>query len=395
MSRRFILTVLMLLVIGVGAAVAVFLAKGYRFSTKDGAILGTGIMSITSFPDQASVYLDGHLTTATNANINALLPKEYSVKIVKEGFIPWEKKIEIKQGFVSKIKATLFRAIPSFYPLTYSGAVNATLSSDGERLAFAVPLSDEQNPVTNRRRNGLWVWSMKQNQITFARGGEPRQIAISEAGIDYTQAKLRFSPDSSQILASFEDRHLLLDANKLNDPAKDITPTLQITLRSWDQDQKSKDLTRLQLIKDVSLRNTASGSAELLWSPDESKILFCECKDGVKEFKVADLIESKSYDLPDANYVSWLPASDDRASDHLVIVDAEPIKESDVSEVAEIRPGKISVIEFDGSNKAEIYAGNFNPDSVIAWPDGSRLMVISSLATATASKPNLYGINLK
>lgn len=390
MSRRFILTVLMLLVIGIGAAVAVFLAKGYRFSTKDGAILGTGIMSITSFPDQATVYLDGHLTTATNANINALLPKEYSVKIVKEGFIAWEKKVEIRQGFVSKVKATLFRAIPSFYPLTYSGAVNATLSSDGERLAFAVALSDEQNPVTNRRRNGLWVWSMKQNQITFARGGEPHQIAISEAGIDYTQAKLRFSPDSSQILASFEDRHLLLDANKLNDPARDITPTLQITLRSWDQDQKSKDLTRLQLLKDVSLRNTASASAKLLWSPDETKILYS--KDGVKEFKVVDLVESKTYDLPDANYVSWLPAPDNRAADHLVIVESVKKEESDVSD---IRAGKISVIEFDGSNKAEIYAGNFNPDSVIAWPDGSRLLVISSLPTATASKPNLYGINLK
>lgn len=370
---------------------AIYFAKGYRFSLKNGTILGTGIMSITSEPDQASVYLDGHLTTATNENINNLLPKSYEVKIVKEGYIAWQKKVEVKQGLVSQVRASLFRAIPSVYPLTYSGAVNATLSPDGEKLAFVVPTSDEQNPVINRKKSGLWVWTMKQNQITFARGGEPRQIAVSD-GIDYTQAKLRFSPDSSQVLASFEDRHLLLDTGRLNDPARDITPTMEITLRNWDQDQRSKDLTRLQLLKDRDLRETASASAKLLWSPDETKILYS--KDGKKDFQVVDLVEDKTYNLPDANYISWLPAPDNKIVDHLVIVESEELEGTKENEGG-IRTGKISVIEFDGSNRAEIFAGNFDPDSVFAWPDGSRLLIISSFPTPTASKPNLYGVNLK
>ncbi len=391
MSKRLLLTLITILIIGLGALVAIYFAKGYRFSLKNGTILGTGIMSITSEPDQASVYLDGHLTTATNENINNLLPKSYEVKIVKEGYIAWQKKVEVKQGLVSQVRASLFRAIPSVYPLTYSGAVNATLSPDGEKLAFVVPTSDEQNPVINRKKSGLWVWTMKQNQITFARGGEPRQIAVSD-GIDYTQAKLRFSPDSSQVLASFEDRHLLLDTGRLNDPARDITPTMEITLRNWDQDQRSKDLTRLQLLKDRDLRETASASAKLLWSPDETKILYS--KDGKKDFQVVDLVEDKTYNLPDANYISWLPAPDNKIVDHLVIVESEELEGTKENEGG-IRTGKISVIEFDGSNRAEIFAGNFDPDSVFAWPDGSRLLIISSFPTPTASKPNLYGVNLK
>src|SRR5581483_5211609 len=100
MSKRFIFTIVTLIIIIAIASVAVFLAKGYRFSPKTGSITGTGILSITSMPDQASVFLDGHLTTATNTNINSLIPKEYDVKITKEGFIDWEKKVQVKEGLV-------------------------------------------------------------------------------------------------------------------------------------------------------------------------------------------------------------------------------------------------------------------------------------------------------
>src|SRR3990167_10199784 len=134
MSRRFLFTLITFLLIVAVAAGAIFLAKGFRFSTNQGMIIGTGILSITSLPDQASIYLDGHLTSATNTNINSLPAKKYKVQITKEGYIPWEKEVEVKEGLVTQIKATLFRAIPALFPLTYTGAVNATLSPDGQKL---------------------------------------------------------------------------------------------------------------------------------------------------------------------------------------------------------------------------------------------------------------------
>ena len=66
MRKRFLLTLVTLLILGGLAAAAVFLAKGYRLSPENKTIFGTGILSLTSTPDQASVYIDGHLTTATN-----------------------------------------------------------------------------------------------------------------------------------------------------------------------------------------------------------------------------------------------------------------------------------------------------------------------------------------
>lgn len=385
MNKQVIFTVVTLVVIAVGALGAALIAKGYRLlpnqNSTDQIIAGTGILSIASVPDQATVYLDGHLTTATNTNINSLQPRSYEVRITKEGFIPWQKKIEVKEGLVTQVKATLFRAIPSVYPLTYSGAQNALLSPDGQKVVYLVPEVKEGN-VIERRKGGIWVWEMSEKPISFARGGEPHQVALS-TGIDLTQAQLEWSPDSSQILVNLPNQHLLLDANRLNDPPRDVTAVLTSTTGGWKTEQAAKDKAKLALIKDLELKKTASESAVLRWAPDETKLMYS--KDGKVDFKVVDLEKGKTYDLPKADHYSWLPKSE-----HLLLIESSPKQKDD-----NFPSGKIAVVEFDGNNRSDIYFGNFDPSSVFVWPDNSRLVIVSSIATPTASEPNLFGINLK
>ncbi len=377
--KSFLLTILTFLIIGAVAAVAIFFAKGYRFSPDTGMVTGTGILSITSIPDQASVYLDGHLTTATDANIDSLVPKTYDVRIVKEGYIPWEKKIEVREGLVTEVKAALFPAIPTVYPLTFNGVYNPSLSPDGQKLVFVVPPAADQGSLT--KKAGVWVWTMSERPIAFARGVEPHQIAVSNPGIDYTKASFRWSPDSSQILVTLPDRSLLLNSDSLNDPPRDITAILQPTLKSWEEDEETKELTRLEVIKDLNIRKIASDAAQIKWSPDETKFLFVEEQKQKVKFKVIDLVERKTFDLPEVFSASWL--SDSR---HLVLVDQEQ-DQTDIN--------RISIVEFDGQNQAVIFVGNFNADAVYSWPDGSRLAIVYTLPIPTAKEPNLYGINLK
>lgn len=402
LNKRFTFTLLTLLIIAGIAGIAVFLAKGYRVSPQTGVISGTGIISVTSVPDQASVYLDGHLTTATNDNVNSLVPKAYDIRIVKEGYIPWQKKIDVKEGLVSEIKATLFRSIPTVYPLSYSGAQKLTVSPDRLKMSYVVPDSEETN-LLSAKKGGVWVWSTGEgNALNFTRNNDPRQIA-SSVGVDYSQATFRFSPDSTQLLVSFPDRYLLMDIDRFNDPPKDITAVIQATLKTWDQTEAKSRLGRLQLIKDPNIRKTASDSATLKWSKDETRILYQATE--ADNFQVTDLTSNKTYQLASAKGYEWLPDSD-----HLIMIEYEKpaatkaptpspktaTTEADLSQLNQnFLPTKISIVEIDGLNKSEIYYGNLDPQVVFAWPDSSRLVVVSSLPTATASKPNLYGINLK
>ncbi len=361
MSKRFIITIITLLVIGVVAGGAILLAKGYTFSPKEKRLVGTGIITVSSEPDSASVFLDGHLTTATNATISSLSPKAYTVKVLKEGLIPWEKTVEVKEGLVTELKITLFPSLPTIYPLTFTGVVNPALSPDGSKLSFVVP---------SGKKAGIWVWTMSKNQpISFARSSEPHQVVNSQVA-DFSKATLKWSSDSKQILATLANSNYILESDNLNSEPKDITPTLQATLKNWDDDTSAKDVLRIDNIKNLKLRQIASGSASLKWSPDETKFMASQATN----MKVYDLLDGKEYLLPSAKSHFWLPDSK-----HIILLEDE----------------NISVSDFDGTNKGVIYAGKFEDSFVFPWPDSSRLVIISSFPTPTASEPNLYGINLR
>jgi len=364
-------TVITLLVIAAAASLAIFFAKGYRVSPTERRILGTGIMTVSSEPDAASVFIDGHLTTATNATVSSLSPKKYAVRLVKEGFIPWEKEIEILEGVVTEVKATLFPAIPTIYPLTFTSVDNPVLSPDGSKLAYIVPTG---------KKGGVWVWTLSRNQpIAFARSAEPHQIAQT-GEIDFSQSSLRWSPDSKQVLATVSGNNFLLEDNGINQEPRDITPILDATLQGWAEDVEAKEATRILALQDGSLRRIASDSAFLRWSPDETK--FMAKKEEIEKdekglisgISVYDLELNQSHQLPPALAHLWLPDSK-----HIILVEE----------------GTISLIEFDGTNKAVIFAGSFLDNFVFPWPDSSRLVIISSIPTPTASEPNLYGINLR
>lgn len=383
MNKRLLLTLLTGLVIIVVAGMAIFFVKGYSFSSKDGRLVGTGILSITSLPDGASVYINGHLTTATNTTLSSLQPKKYQLKIVKEAFIPWEKEVEVKEGLVTEVKATLFPAIPTIYPLTVNGAISPSLSPDGNKLVFAVPFIDDSH---SRQKGGVWVWTMGSQPISFARSAEPHQIVASTANLDFSKAKMIWSPDSKQVLVTLQERNLpgegnsrnyLLETDKQVNMAdlKDITPILDSTLKEWAQDQKTKDEARVGTIKDLKIKEIASPSAEIEWSPDETKFI-----KGTKLYDLSSpiagqiLTGNKEYDLPPALDYFWLPDAK-----HLILVGE----------------GKISVSELDGGNVSEIYAGKFEGTTVFPWPDSSKMVILTSYNTSTASTPNLFGINLK
>lgn len=377
MSKRFIITIVTLLVIVAAAGLAIFLAKGYRISPGEKRIVGTGIINISSEPDAASVFIDGHLTTATNATVASLTPKTYSVKVIKEGFIPWEKSINVKEGLVTEVKITLFPAIPTIYPLTFSGVKNPTLSPDGSKLSFIVPKS---GAAGDNKKGGIWVWTMVKNQpIAFARSSEPHQI-ITSLSIDFSNASLRWSADSKQVLATVSNNNYLLNADTINSDPRDITPILTATLNDWEEATIASDALRIKNIKDLSLRKTASDSGYLSWSPDETKFMAREKpisgqeKELIGDVKVYDLEENMRYVLPEAKSFMWLPNSR-----HIILVEKDTI----------------SIVEFDGKNRSVIYAGNFEDNFVFPWPDSSRLVIVSSSPTPTASEPNLYGINLR
>jgi hypothetical protein len=400
MKKRVIIAILVIFFVLLFACAVIFYARGFSFNFQSKKIDHTGLLTITTKPEGAQVFLDGRLTSATNTTITYLKPKKYNLKLTKDGYNPWEKDIEIKADLTTEVEATLYPSIPELKPLTLTGADNLLASPDGNKLLYST--NDEKGA-------GLWILDMSSGPLPFKR--TPHQIVKNAQDLNFSTIQATWSPDSQTIWVKIQinkaegeenTRNFLLDAGKLNDKLVDVTATLESTLSSWQDEinkQEKLRIKKLEVVPDLEKQSqealdkqTASNSAslgivkycpcDLIWSADERKVLIPKAQDGnfgegatvwiLKDTNPLIKTPDK-FDIPPAKKTFWLPDSK-----HLVLVQEK----------------EIQIIEFDGFNKVTVYSQNFENGYVFPWSDGSRLIILTTFNQSADASPNLYSINL-
>src|ERR1700730_9530403 len=117
MSKRWISLAFISLVILAITTSAILIAKGYRFDKTTGTIKGTGIISVSSTPSGAVIYLNGTLQTPSGRPFNDLDPVTSLLKVSKDGFSPWEKDVTVEAEKVTLLDVTLFPSAPDLKPM--------------------------------------------------------------------------------------------------------------------------------------------------------------------------------------------------------------------------------------------------------------------------------------
>jgi hypothetical protein len=389
----FISFVTLCAILGVAIAVIAY-GRGYRLDLNKTSLKPTGIISATSDPVGAQVLVDGVLKTATNNSFN-IDPGFYTVRITKESYIPWEKKIRVQGEVVSAISAFLFPTNPSLSPITTLGIVNPTLSPDGTRVAYIIPADHLDSAVV--KKAGLWYYELSEGPL--GRNRDPVQVD-STGTIDFAATRITWSPDATQLLVEASSSSRLYTLGKPNTFA-DVTATSSQLVADWRTAQADTDKQKLAAFK-PAIVNMATSSAKIIsFSPDETKILYQATASATipqviippligtnstpedrnivpGKFYVYDSKEDKNYFLLNKNEISgaiqWFPTSR-----HLLLT----------------LKGKIDVMEYDRTNWVTIYSGPFVDDFVAPWSNGSRIIILTNLNGDALSIPNLYTVNLR
>lgn len=390
------------------ATIAVVLyGKGYNFSFGDGKIslLGTGLLTATSQPDGAGIYINDHLTSATN-NTVSLSPGFYDIKIAKSGYFHWQKKIKIEKEVVSSVFALLIPTAPKLDNVTDTGVNNPVLDPTRTKVAYTV--SDLVDP----RKNGVYILDMSLRPILTLQSSSTQ---IADNTIDnFSKALLSWSPDAKELVATISAgpniniNTTYLLKTSFNENPQDVTATLEAVSASWRQQKENQDKSQLFGFK-AKLQSLIKENFQILsWSEDETKILYTATtsanlpliinppligtnstpqirtinKGGVY---VYDIKEDKNFKILDSmpphasqDFINGFPLNWFTDSKHLIYVADK----------------KITIMDYDGQNKTTVYAGPFMDDYVFVWPDGSKILVLTDLGNPTIS-PNLYTIGLK
>lgn len=96
------------------SAVTIGYARGYRYDTQSHTVKRTGLIVLNSEPDDASVWVNGNKSSEkTLAYLKNLRPGTYGIRVEKEGFFPWTKKLLVNEGSATIADTiTLFQSNP-------------------------------------------------------------------------------------------------------------------------------------------------------------------------------------------------------------------------------------------------------------------------------------------
>lgn len=432
MIQRILYSIIIICLIAGATLGIITFARGYRFNFANKNLTSTGILAIASSPDGASVYAYGKLVTATNSSIN-LDPNWYDVKVVKEGYIPWQKRLRIQGEIATKIDVLLIPINPSLKPLTTLGVLNPILSPSQTSLAYIVPF-DASAGAEIQKKAGIWIWNLTQGPV-LPIGSGPRHIVRSNEFLDFTRARLLWSPDEKQLLASFfsddsDDTLLsayLFDAETETQLPVPVTLTLSTILEDWQYLQDEKDATLLAGLSRKLQTYLKDSVADIRFSEDEKKLLYTATAsagipslidppligaNATKEDRllkrgntyIYDIKEDKNFLIKEDHLPSPTPTSPASPAEAGALAgltewmnrdDRNLFWYPDSKHVVMIEKDTIYITEYDGQNKTTVYAGPFENSYVFPWPGGGRILILTNLNRQASTSPNLYAVDIR
>lgn len=400
--------------------------RGYRVDLTKNSLKSTGLLAATSDPIGAQVYVEGELNTATNNSIN-VEPGWYTVRIDKEGYISWQKKLLMQPEIVTRADAFLFPANPSLSPVTATGIEKPQLSPDGTKVAYTIPLPKNADPLLAKKA-GLWVYELVER--TLGRNRDPKQIGTSDSVFNFSIAQIVWSPDSREIMATNGVLVRLYDLDRLEN-IQLVTNSYKTILAEWESQRLTKERQKLLAFKQPIIDMATKSARIISFSPDESKILYQataaatippilvppligtnsteEARAIVPEkFYVYDAKEDKNYfvmDKTELPQIKATPTPTPRKGKQ-----PQQVSSVTIDQYSNIIPlhwfptsrhlvltleGKIDIMEYDRTNWITIYSGPFVDGFFAPWPNGSRIIILTNFNDKAGSLPNLYTVNLR
>jgi hypothetical protein len=384
---RILIFLVTILIVASLALFASYYARGYKLNFKTLKFSPNGILVVNSEPNGAQIYIDDQLKTATSATIS-VAPGIYKIQVKKDGFLTWEKQMEVQKEVVTQIDAVLFPAAPSLSALTFAGVANPVVSPSTTKIAYAVP-----GTIDTTEKTGLWITEVATFPIGFNR--EPKRITDG----DLTKATWTWSPDEREILLTIDKLSYLLDTTEFTPQEERVNVSNQLDAihKRWDEIEDKKLTAQLTNLPDELETIFAKKADTIIFSPDEYKILYTASESAtlpaglVKELPgastqkqtrdikpgmkyVYDIKEDRNFEVANKEEITyWLPTSR-----HLIV----PQKD------------KIVIVEYDGTNKQTVYSGSYIFPHAYPYSNAGKMLILTNLG-ATDSLPNLYSLNLK
>ncbi len=369
--RKLLGAILIIAVVLIIGMVMLIYSQGTRIDAK-GKISGIGILDVDTTPNDAKIFVDNDYKTTSDRNIENLKKGKYTVRIEKDHYTTWEKIIEIKEGLITPLVVTLYPTNPSLTAFTFDGVYAPKLSSDNKKVVFGIQTST---------KSGLWVLDLNDPQLFF--DNRLKKIAADTSKVQFSKSNFAWDADNknifveTQVLGSTEVQSFLLDASQETNSPQELGANAQTEKQKIETALAKRNQDKLAKF-DKTAQELAKNATSLFFSKDNKAVII------TKEGQTV-VYDSEPSQVPNSKpVVTTLPTD----ATYFFLQDPE-------NHIVSVEKNILSVLDRDGTNKVNLFTGDFDPSSVYSWPDGNRIIVSLNLNSKQNPLPNLYSIDLK
>lgn len=203
-----------------------------------------------------------------------------------------------------------------------------------------------------------------------------------------------FSPDGTKVVFTNKTKAYLLDLNEsplglINRDVKEIASTAS----AWKTPTKIDPTSTLpQTMQDI----LATAAANLVWAPKENKVMYTATASAVIPDDLIRPLPGSSTQTqartitPNTNYVY------DLEEDRNFAIPTGVTWFSDSYHLLKAEKGKVTILEYDGTNSTVVYSGPMEDAFAFPYPSGKQLLILANLSSnSKTSVPNLYAVSLR
>lgn len=191
---------------------AILYSQGYRWDRQNKRLVKTGALFFKTSPRSAKIYINDLLKKKSdplfgNALIENLVPEEYRVRIEKQDFQPWQKRLKVEKSMVTEAKNITL--VPKDLKLEL-------LAKGVENLWFS---KDQKSLITQERNKDQISWSLKLYDLETKVKSHLLARQELEKKKELEIKELDWFNDSKTILLKTNDgqtdQYFLLDLNQM------------------------------------------------------------------------------------------------------------------------------------------------------------------------------------
>lgn len=191
---------------------------GYKIDFKGLKIYKTGIIYIASHPAGASVYINGKLhKELTPMKAEELKPGNYNIRVVRDGFCPWERDMEVRPNMVTKADRIILFPVAQEIKKVMAKEMADFVVSDNKKIyyltRFGLLRSDLDGGSLNRL-SSYSDWPKNISAKKFSPGGD-RFLFFEPSGVSvaYLDIEKPVSPggETAQVEKIFTSSDSIID----------------------------------------------------------------------------------------------------------------------------------------------------------------------------------------